>query len=137
MKEIGLDLSLTTTHTHTGTHSKTSTVEKPVTTPKNENQDQFFRNLGLELSASRSDGSTLVSSTVAPKVSDPKMRLQARRNLNSDGFGPSKSRNEKIIAGVKKLPMNEQREISQAAEIILYFMKKVILIFCPKNYISF
>lgn len=124
MKEIGLDLSLTTTHTHTGTHSKISTVEKPVTTPKTENQDQYFRNLGLELSASRSDGSTLV----APKVSDPNMRLQARRNLNSDGFGPSKSRNEKIIAGVKTLPINEQREISQAAEIILYFMKKVILI---------
>ena len=124
MKEIGLDLSLTTTHT--GTHSKTSHVEKHVTTPKAENQDQYFRNLGLELSASRSDGSTLISSSSAPKISDPKMRLQARRNLNSDGFGPSKSRNEKIIAGVKKLPIKEQREISQAAEIILYFMKKAI-----------
>ena len=101
MKEIGLDLSLTTTHTDT--HSKS--IQEPVKT--------------------RSDGSALVNSSGVSKVSDPKMRLQARRNLNSDGFSPSKSKNDEIIAGVKKLPLKEQREISQAAEIILYFMKKV------------
>jgi len=120
MKEIGLDLSLTTTHTDT--HSKS--IQEPVKTPRAENQDQYFRNLGLDLSASRSDGSALVNSSGVSKVSDPKMRLQARRNLNSDGFSPSKSKNDEIIAGVKKLPLKEQREISQAAEIILYFMKK-------------
>lgn len=121
MKEIGLDLSLTTTHTNT--HSKS--IQEPVKTPRAENQDQYFRNLGLDLSASRSDGSALVNSSGVSKVSDPKMRLQARRNLNSDGFSPSKSKNDEIIARVKKLPIEEQREISQAAEIILYFIKKV------------
>ena len=126
MKDIGLDLSMTTTHTNT--HSLTSTVQEAVTTPKTKNKDQYFRDLGLDLSATRSDGSTLVNSSIASEASDPRLRLQARRNLSTDGFGPCKSKNDEIISAVKKLPIKDQQEISQAAEIVLHFMNTVIFL---------
>ena len=126
MKDLGLDLSMNTSYTTSGSQTKSNKQKQTPTTPKTGSKEQYFRDLGLDLSATREPLSTGATSAQVNCTQDTAERLQARRNLNSEnGFGPSINQDDKPIASGMKKQSNNQKEISDAAEMILFLMKKV------------
>ena len=118
MKDLGLDLSMNTSYTTSGSQTRSNKQKQTPTTPKAGPKEQYFRDLGLDLSASREPLSTGGTVAEANCTQDTAEKLQARRNLNSeDGFGPSINQVEKQL--------KDQEEVSDAAEMILFLMEKV------------